>query len=468
MTAISLFTLCFCCGIVLCRCVYLPAGPLYAGLIIVSSSAVIFIKSRLFIILACLLAIGLGSLVFINTRILSGDHIAKITPYDPQEAILTGVVCEYPQAQRGIISFVLSSQRVIIEEKDYKVTGRVMVKAPCGARVAYGQRLRIKGKVSRPYVFGGNKYYREYLKRRGIYTVLNARKVSGIVQLGGYQGNIVKALAFKLRSKAHAALFEHIPFTQAALLSAMILGDRSSIPEHLNKMFIQTGTVHMLAISGFNVGIVALVLELVLKAFRIKRKIRYVLLLCALLFYCLLTGAYAPVVRSSIMAGALLTAYFLKRELNILNSISLAAMLILIAYPAQLLDIGFQLSFLSIFAINFLSPLIKRMLYYENCKARALRVVLELFCSSAAAFIGLLPVIAWYFKIISPVAVLANIVIVPYVSLVTILGITFLFISALLPFATTAFALPAGLSATVLFAIVKTFNSMPFGYFYLR
>jgi competence protein ComEC len=464
----AILALLYCCGIIFARFIYLPLGALYISSIIFLLLAFVFLRKMISIVLVILLIINLGSLSFLSRRIPPNDHIARITPDEAQDAILTGIVSSYPQPQTNFTSFLVEARQLVLEDEDYKVKGNVLVKIFKEEDVAYGQMLQIKGKISKPYTFGSSQYYREYLKSQGIYTVFAANKLSRLECLGSSKGNVFKALAFKLRHKANSILFKHIPFTQAALLSAMILGDRSSIPGYLNKMFIQTGTVHMLAISGFNVGIVAMILELILRSFRIKRRARHALLLFALLFYCVLTGACAPVVRSTIMAAVFLATYFLKREVSMLHSLSLAAMIILAVNPAELFDVGFQLSFLSILAIMYISPFLKRLLCCEARKARALRLFFELLCTSAAAFLGLLPFIACYFKVISPVTVLANIIVVPYVSLVTILGIIFLLISVLLPCAAGLFALPASLSVVVLFAIIRFFNGIPFGYFYLR
>ncbi|MFA5116311.1 MAG: ComEC/Rec2 family competence protein, partial [Candidatus Omnitrophota bacterium] len=344
----ALLTVFFCCGIAINKYFFIPVWPLSAICALLAFFALIFLRHKFSSIIIILLIMALGSLFFISRRILPNNHIAKITPYGSQRAVLTGSVSSYPQSQAHYTSFIMEAQQLVLADKDYAVKGRVLVKIFREENIVYGQKLKLKGRISRPYIFAGSKYYREYLKRRGIYTVFAVSKASGVEYLGQAKGNTFQALAFKLRGRANSELFGHIPFTQAALLSAMILGDRSSIPAYLNKMFVQTGTVHMLAISGFNVGIVAVILELALKSFRIKRKARYILLLFVLLFYCVLTGACAPVVRSTIMAAVLLTAYFFKREVGVLHSLGLAAMIILAINPAQLFDIGFQLSFVSI------------------------------------------------------------------------------------------------------------------------
>ena len=141
----------------------------------------------------------------------------------------------------------------------------------------------------------------------------------------------------------------------------MILGDRSKIPSGLRSLFIQTGTMHILAISGLHIGIVAFILDLLLKALRIRRRLRFSAIILLLVFYCLLTGARPSVIRATIMAIVLLAGFLLRRENQISHSLALAGLIILIANPRQLFNLGFQLSFLSVISIVYFSPVIKNL-----------------------------------------------------------------------------------------------------------
>jgi competence protein ComEC len=112
-------------------------------------------------------------------------------------------------------------------------------------------------------------------------------------------------------------------------------------------------------VSGFNVGIVTFIIILLLKLIRLPRKVRLACAIILLILYCLVTGASTPVVRATVMAGVFLLAYLFKREPDIYNSLFLAAIFILAFNPRQLFDIGFQLSFASVFSIIYIYPKIK-------------------------------------------------------------------------------------------------------------
>ena len=148
------------------------------------------------------------------------------------------------------------------------------------------------------------------------------------------------------------------PFS-AGILNALILGDRQDLSSYLLDILMNLGTIHIIAISGFNVGIVAFIILLILKIIKIPRKPRYILTILLLIVYCILTGASPPVMRATVMAIIFLCAYFFEREVNIYNSLSLATLIILAVNPWQLFEISFQLSFLSVVSIVWLSPKIK-------------------------------------------------------------------------------------------------------------
>jgi competence protein ComEC len=297
----------------------------------------------------------------------------------------------------------------------------------------------------------------------------------------------LKYLAYKLRHKSSSVLIENLNSTQAGVLSAMILGDRSRISPQLRRLFIQTGTMHILAISGLHVGIIAFILELFLKVLGLRRRWRYLVIIFLLIFYCFLTGARPSVIRATIMAVVLLLSFLLKREIQISHSLALTALIILTANPRQLFNLGFQLSFVSVISIVYLSPVIRKLFNadYRRYSARIARdkssdirkknpptsaikrFLISAFGASLAAWLGILPFVAYYFKIISPVTVLANLVVVPYLALVIALGFSLLIAGITAPFLAPIFAASANLSIVILIQIVKFFNQIPRAYFYL-
>ncbi|PIQ89903.1 MAG: competence protein ComEC, partial [Candidatus Omnitrophica bacterium CG11_big_fil_rev_8_21_14_0_20_42_13] len=245
------------------------------------------------------------------------------------------------------------------------------------------------------------------------------------------------------------------------VLSAMLLGDRTGLSSDVRQAFIQTGTAHILAISGMHIGIIAFIFLVFLKAVRIPKRVRYVIAVFFLIFYCLLTGARPSVTRAVIMAIVVLAGLLLEREVNIYNSLGLSALVILAYNPYQLSDIGFQLSFISVLSIVYLSPRIEKLLHCHH-------IIVKSFSVSLSAWLGTCLIVLYYFKIFSPITVLANLVIVPLVSLVIVAGFIFLSSLLIMPFLTLFFANTAGLAVLILVKSAGLLSRAPAAYFYLK
>jgi competence protein ComEC len=195
--------------------------------------------------------------------------------------------------------------------------------------------------------------------------------------------------------------------------------------------------------------------------------LRYILAISLLIIYCILTGAKPPVVRATVMASILLFAYFLKREINTYNSLSLAALIILAVNPWQLFEVSFQLSFLSVISIVWLSPKIKSMFPQKVNKIPWIGFLISIFSVSFAAWLGLLPLIAYYFGILSPITILANMIIVPYMTTIVASGFSLALIGILVPSLTPIFAASNELFILILFKINSSLIAIPGAYFKL-
>ncbi len=376
------------------------------------------------------------------------------------------MVDDFPARREICDSFALKVKEVTFRGKIYKVEGKVKVLDFLKKRVIYGEELILKGRLSKTY---GELSYQTYLRQKGIYSVLTVGKSGFIKQTGKKRYNLLKYLAFKIRTRNITLLFKYLPSPQAGIFSAMLLGERSYISPYFNRLFIQTGTVHILAISGLHIGIIGFILNIFLKTLRLKRRLRYILIIFFLIFYCFLTGLRTPVIRATVMAIVLLFGFFLRRQARISHSLSICCLLILILRPSEIFDISFQLSFLSVISIVYLSPKIKDFLFGEKFKKnRTPRFFSDAFSISLSWWLGLSPFIFYHFKIISFMPIFVNILIIPYLSVVIALGICLLFFGSFSPFLASIFAQSANLSIVLLIKMIELFSKVPFSYFYIK
>lgn len=468
---LPLFTLCFCWGICLVKLWYIPFIVLYIGCAILVILSLLFFKKETCRWFLLILGIFLGALFLKNSYILPNSHISKLNFYKSETVLLKGVVDDYPQIASRYTSFILSARELTSENKIYRVTGRILVKIFRKEDIAYGQVVLLKGKVLKPFGRINNRIsYRDYLRSQKVNSIFMVSRDTSIKYIGFKNLNLFKALAYKIREKTGNVYFKYLPLTQARIFSAILLGERNQISPYLRRLFVQTGTIHILAISGLHVGIVCFVLNLLLKAMGLRINLRFLLLMPCLIFYCVLTGASSPIMRSTIMAIALLVGFFIRREPLALNSLSLAALLILTLNPHQLFDIGFQLSFLSILAMVLFSPKIKNLcnLKFNLCNQnKVFKFFIAAFSVSFSVWFMLLPFILYYFRMVNLIAIIANIIVVPYFTLVIALGLTLLIIGSLLPGIATIFAQPTNLSMIILIKIIQFFDKIPLAYFYL-
>jgi competence protein ComEC len=293
--------------------------------------------------------------------------------------------------------------------------------------VRYGDEVLVEGEWSTVPAPGnpGQYDWRASLARKRIHGLVRVRPFDGLVVLRRGQGNPVLAVVFRLRQRWVRLIEAHFGPQEAGLLLALLLGERAEIGEDLKRAFIETGTIHLLVISGFNVGLIAGLLELLLRLAGLPWRVRLCLSALGLGGYCLLTGMQPPVARATLMAWVVLGAYALDRVLSWSNTLAAAALIILWVNPTQLFDPGFQLSFGAV-----LSLLVFAGRWHGWFQARSpwlrpgwlRRYVAISVSATSAVWVGLAPLLAWHFHLIAPVSMLANVLVAPLVSALVAVG----------------------------------------------
>ena len=200
---------------------------------------------------------------------------------------------------------------------------------------------------------------------------------------------------------------------------------------------------------------------------RLRKRVRFCLAVPLLVFYCLISGASTPVVRATVMAIVFMFGLFIKREPDIYNSLSIAALFILGFNPAQLFDVGFQLSFASVISIVYLYPKIKSLLHADSLKIKGIRLLIDGCLVSFSAWLGTMGFIAYYFKIFSPITVLANLFIVPLATLITLSGFSLIMMGLILPCLAPFFASTCELLVKLLLNINAFLIKLPVSCLYL-
>jgi competence protein ComEC len=486
----------FCTGIVLADSFPFSFRVLCLVTIVLLFSTFIFWgRGQLSTILLFVFFILLGALLFQSYQYAPRDHIDNAARYCRGKIILLeGVITSDVEKRRfgkgRKTTFTLRVTRLQRSWGWQEKIGKIRVQIFREADLSYGDRVLLEGKLHPPFDSDdGNLSYKEYLKQNGIQHLLSVKKNGRVEVREPRQGHFLIALALRLKHRLKKIFATHLTPPEAALAQAMILGDRYDIPQHLRELFVKTGTAHILAISGQNVGIVAFLIFLLLRMIGLKRKIVYLLTIVFLIFYALMTGAQPSIVRATVMAVVFFISFTVERETDILNSLALAGLVILMVNPFSLFDVGFQLSFVSVLTIilwvppllrflargysstqHFLQPDNPLVVDHSSSKglARLMWFFLQSFAVSLAVWVGVAGLIVYYFQIVTPVTILANLVVVPLMTLVMALGFGVLLAGAFLP--GCAFMFAACLKAVLNGMVASTFllSLLPGAYFYLR
>jgi len=199
-------------------------------------------------IFACGLFLLLGSLRYTLSLPDPSDpgHIAAYR--DQGEVTPWGRVVTEPDVRDTHTNLRLAVDRVQIEEKEHLVKGKVLVRAPRYPAYAYGDELEVEGKLETPPVFEGSSY-RDYLARRGIHGVVGWPEIR-LLSRGG--GDPVYRALLLAKARIEATIARILPEPEASLLTGILLGVESGIPERVKDAFSTSGTMHVVAVSGFN------------------------------------------------------------------------------------------------------------------------------------------------------------------------------------------------------------------------
>jgi len=259
----------------------------------------------------------------------------------------------------------------------------------------------------------------------------------------------LRALAFRDKLLARYAKYGS-PVQDYAVLSAMTLGDKTAIPASLADDYSVSGAAHVLALSGLHLGIIFTALTFVFSRLRF-RSLNLVLVMLAIWAYVFIVGMSPSVMRSAVMLTTCSFVSLLNRDSLSLNTLSLAAVVLLVADPFYLYDVGFQMSFLSVLFILLLFRPLHDVLPLRWRRIKAVDYVWRMACVSLSAQLGVAPLVALYFGRFSCYFLLTNFLVIPMA--------TFILYGAVLMVLTNPLPLLQDLVATALFRLVGWLNS---------
>ena len=423
---------------------------------------------------------------FLHTRLHVESPALRITKTfeGPKTVEIDGIVRDEPRiSPEGESSFLLRA--TIVGEAPIDA-GFVRVRT-VGETPETGDRMRIRGlaRIPGPPRNPGGFDEAAWSARQGVSFELRCETEgdSRIIERG--KGSHLARMAADSRRWIRSQLARGINASpeELALIESMVLGVNAETPPEMRDLFQRTGTLHLLAVSGLNVAMLAAIVLMLLKPLRVKRTAAVLIAIAVLAAYAVITGLSPSCTRAAIMAAFILLAPCFDRSANAYNSLAAAAFTLLAWDSNQLFSVGFQLSFVIVLIILIFAGRIQQsMSGWANpdrfipvelwSRPQRLRVALWHGIAAAtgvniASWLGSLLFMAGYFHLISPAAILANFVAVGIAFCILALGLASV-LTAGGSLVSVLFNHANSLCASALLSVVGWFTHFPYGYFYVE
>jgi len=294
-----------------------------------------------------------------------------------------------------------------------------------------GTKLMLKGKIIKhrkplnPDQFD----YGEYLTNKSILSQIYVNgedvRISNIVVKDPfYYSALLRDRIVENLEKSHFGK------TELAVVAALILGQQQDISPEILHDYQFAGAIHILSVSGLHVGFILLFLNLILNYLpknRIASYLKLSIIILALWGFAILAGLSPSVIRSVTMFSFVALGMHLKRKTNIFHTLLVSLFLILLFEPSFLFDIGFQLSYVALFFILWLQPLLSNIWIPKN---KVLNYFWEILTVSFAAQIGTFPLSVYYFHQFPGLFFITNLIIIPFLSIIMALGVGVIIMAA--------------------------------------
>jgi competence protein ComEC len=389
----------------------------------------------------------------------SDRGVNSITRYlrdEPQLVRITGIVASNPSVDRRRdagrkaawplddrtrLTISATSIGSADATADRPVTGTVQITTAghvidvgAGDEIEVVGWLRKPGRARNPGGFDADRF----LRLKGIDAALHADHPEAVRRIAS-GGIAASRLLGRFRERLGYQFAEHLSTENAPVGIAMILGERTAIPDEVRDAYMATGAMHVLSISGLHVGILATFLTFLLRLTRLSPAMSLMLVTGLIWSYAALTDWGPPVLRASIFCTIWAAAAVLYRRSSLLNIASVTAVMLLLWNPLLLFDVGARLSFLAILGMAW-----SLRMFPNACRlgglvdegfstATVLRSVLAAQVLGLGIWLFTAPLIASDFEIVSPVGFLLNVVLIPLATVVLWSGYAFLAACVLVP-----------------------------------
>ena len=422
-----------------------------------------------------------GTIISLLLAVLLGNftaqlNVIKLNPvvsslYKENDVVVYGVLNKIELQKEDEIIFQLKAYKFNYNNKEVndeikflcKLKGSVTERKKFYSEMKPGFKIKVngyyaKGKEERN---PGEFDYNAYLHYKGIVGTILIDSPDD-VKVIEHSVNVFANLIFQSRKYVDAQINSLYDKSTAGLLRGLLLADRSEIDYETKTQFINSGVIHVLAVSGLHVGFIAGIFLILFGRFNIY--IRSLLTITGLIAFMFLTGIPPSVFRATVMAVVIIIAFITNRSTNIFNSLAIAALIILVISPNEIYSPGFQLSFSAVLAIGIIYPIINNYVSTIQLKSKILRYLILFFAVSFAAQLGTLPFTLIYFGKLSVIALFTNLIVIPAIGLILALAVTSLAVNIFLGSAAVYFAQTNILVSNSVLELIRFTGSLNFSH----
>ncbi len=331
----------------------------------------------------------------------------SIKPFDSAYSLAQGINVNqdlYPERSRRV-----------------RPLGDVLVVTKKYPAYRYGDKLEITGKLQTPKS-SEDFDYQKYLAKDDIYSVVYYPEIK---LLASGQGSWLMEKLLAVKNKFKDSISRILTEPQGAFLAGLLLGEKRGLPADLADAFSRTGTTHIIALSGYNITIIAVSLIALFNFFMLRRSVSFWAAISVIVLFVMMTGAAASAVRAAIMGILVLIATQSGRLYSIRNALVFAGAVMVWLNPKVLVfDLGFQLSFAATLGLLYISPILQKRLEREDEKdlPKSWLGLKGILIATLSAQIAVLPLLVINFGQLSIIAPLANLAVLPFIPLTMLLG----------------------------------------------
>lgn len=411
-------------------------------------------KTRVGILSVLLIAFSFGIARF-SWHAAARDEATILAYADTREVMVRGIVADVPDIREKNTRLTVEAREVFFEGMPHTVHGHVLLFAARYPEFAYGDEVTARGTLVKPEPFSDFDYP-AYLSKNDIYALMYYPDIA-FVSSGN--GTFLKTALFRIKQSFERGIERAVPEPHAAFLKGILLGSRAGIPAWLFDAFRATGVVHIIALSGFNVTIIADTIFRVLRRLHASPHATFWISCSVILLFTIMVGASPSIVRSSLMGCVVLLTRRIGRQYQGTRALVMTGAAMVLYNPAVLrFDVAFQLSFLATAGLLFVAPRIERRFRFVP----AYGGIRENLVTTIAAQLTVLPLLVYYFGEVSIVSPVSNLLVLSLMPLTMFAG----FVSAIAGMIWAPMGMLFGSAAYLLvtyhIAVVSLLSRIPF------